>query len=172
MTSSAQASQVSSSAQLGWRFGIGVILVIGGYIPLGFLPIVAGADMSLVLKTVLTGFIGGMPLLSKLVAIAVMGRPGFNFLKERVFHSSSRLLPTRHVSRLRYRIGLVLFLLPLLFSTFEPYAPGLLVDWSETRVLWSLIGDSLLVISLFVLGAGFWEKLRALFIYDAEVGVP
>lgn len=166
------AARASSHTQLGWRFVVGVVLVIGGYIPLAFIPVVAGADLSLVLKTILTGFISGTPMLSKVVAIAVMGKPGFNFLKEQVFRFLSRMLPVKPVSRLRYRIGLVLFLVPLIFSSFEAYLPGIVVDWSRNRILWSLIGDFVFIVSLFVLGGGFWEKLRALFIYDAEVTIP
>jgi hypothetical protein len=165
-------TQASRRVQLGWRFGFGVIIVIGGYVSLALIPVVASADLNVILKTVLTGFIGGTPLLSKLVAIAMMGRPGFNFLKEQVLRYARQLLPAKQISRLRHRIGLVLFLLPLVFGTFEPYAPGILIDWSENRVLWSLIGDFVFIVSLFVLGGGFWEKLRALFTYDAEVRIP
>jgi len=31
-----------------------------------------------------------------------------------------------------------------------------------------LIGDVMFVVSLFVLGGDFWDKVRALFVYDAR----
>ena len=64
---------------------------------MALIPVAAGADISLVLKTALTGFTGGTP------TFAIQ------------------------VSQARYRIGLVQFLLPLVFNTFEPYAPGILI---------------------------------------------
>jgi len=36
----------------------------------------------------------------------------------------------------------------------------------------NLIGDGLLVSSLFVLGGDFWDKLRGLFIHKAEIKIP
>jgi len=36
----------------------------------------------------------------------------------------------------------------------------------------NLTADALLVITLFILGQEFWEKLRALFIYDAKANIP
>jgi len=36
----------------------------------------------------------------------------------------------------------------------------------------NLIADFLFIITLFILGGEFWEKLRALFIYDAKAYIP
>jgi hypothetical protein len=36
----------------------------------------------------------------------------------------------------------------------------------------NMTADFLLVITLFILGGEFWEKLRALFIYDAKASIP
>jgi hypothetical protein len=36
----------------------------------------------------------------------------------------------------------------------------------------AIVGDFILLFSLFVLGGNFWDKLRALFIRDAKVVFP
>jgi hypothetical protein len=36
----------------------------------------------------------------------------------------------------------------------------------------AVAGDLLLLASLFVLGGDFWDKLKALFIYDARAHMP
>ncbi len=36
----------------------------------------------------------------------------------------------------------------------------------------NLAADFFMVITLFILGGEFWEKIRALFIYDAKAGIP
>ena len=40
------------------------------------------------------------------------------------------------------------------------------------RFVVSLIGDVMFVASLFVLGGDFWDKVRSLFVHDAEVHFP
>lgn len=161
--------QTPSFGEAGWRFGIGVILVIGGYVAWALIPLVAGSDLELSLKTPLTGFLAIMPVLTKVAAIAVMGKPGFNLLKSYVFKFLGRFRPAEQVSQRRYRVGLVLFVLSLVFSSLLPYFPGLLVDWQANEKLWSLVADAVLIASLFVLGGEFWNKLAALFDYNAKV---
>ena len=36
----------------------------------------------------------------------------------------------------------------------------------------NLTADIIFVITLFILGKEFWEKIRALFIYDAKTVIP
>lgn len=161
--------QTPSVGQAGWRFGIGIILVIGGYAALALIPLVAGADVKLGLKTALTGFLAMMPVLTKVAAIAVMGKPGFNLLKDHVFKFLGRFRPVAQVSQRRYRAGLALFVLSLIFSSLLPYFPGILVDWKANEAFWSLVADAVLIASLFVLGGEFWNKLAALFDYNAKL---
>ena len=68
-----------------WRLAIGVILVAGGYAAWLIIPPVVASDLSSNVKAVLTACLGAMPLLTKLIAIALLGRPIITFLKK---HSS------------------------------------------------------------------------------------
>ena len=101
--------------------------------------------------------------------VAPMGKAGFDYIKARVFGFFKRHAVPRTVSRTRYRIGLALFLLPVLFGWLAPYGPGAIPGYESQRLAVSLAGDLLLLVSLFVLGGDFWDKLRALFIYEAKV---
>jgi hypothetical protein len=166
MSSSSEASAIET---LGWRFGVGIALLVGGYLALGLLPVIRSTDLPVGFKTLLAAFIAMTPALSKVAAIAVMGKPGFQFLQAHLAKVLHRLRPAQQVSRRRYRIGLILLLVPIVGGWLVLRAPGLLSNWS---FFWSLMGDAVLIAALFVLGGDFWDKLRALFSYDAKVSFP
>ena len=162
----------TGTGQLGWRFGIGIGLIVAGYAALALIPVVAGTDMHLGLKTGLSGLLAISPLLTKIAAIAVMGKEGFYVLKAYVFKFLGRFRPAETVSRERYRFGLALFALSIIFGSLLPYLPGFMVDWKSNETVWSLVSDAMLIASLLVLGGEFWNKLAALFRYDAKVSFP
>jgi hypothetical protein len=104
-----------------------------------------------------------------LVVVAVMGKPGFQELKRHVFGYVTVLAPTSDVGPLRHSLGLVMFGLPLLTTFLEPYDdyiwPALLTHSWQLE----LLSDLIFVASFFVLGANFWDKIRALFVRTARV---
>jgi hypothetical protein len=71
--------------QLGWRFGLGTLLIFGGYIAWPLIPIVIAMDLEPTVKTVLSAVFGATPFMTKVIAIALMGRPAYQFLKRTVF---------------------------------------------------------------------------------------
>ncbi len=74
-----------SSDQIGWRFALGTALIIGGYGAWSLIPVVIEADLAPSVKAALSGLFGATPFLTKVVAVALMGRPAYNFLKRTVF---------------------------------------------------------------------------------------
>ena len=68
-----------------WRLTIGAILVAGGYGAWLTIPFVVAADLSPGIKTAVTAVLGVTPLLTKLLAIALLGRPTIDFLKRYSF---------------------------------------------------------------------------------------
>jgi hypothetical protein len=68
-----------------WRLAIGAVLIAGGYAAWLIIPLVVASDLSPSVKTALTAFLGATPLLTKLIAIALLGRPTINFLKRHSF---------------------------------------------------------------------------------------
>src|SRR4051794_37535607 len=93
----------TSAAQVGCRFGIGVGLIICGYVGLLLIPVVTNSDLSLGIKTPLAGLLAITPILTKIAAVAVMGKPGFNFVKQCVSKLLGRMWPDRVRRTSRYQ---------------------------------------------------------------------
>lgn len=157
----------------GWRFWIGILVFGLGLVCPAFIPLVAVTALPSAWKATLSGLLLlGIPELCMLAAVAVLGQAGFAYLKGRIFAGLKRYAPPEQVSRTRYRIGLVLLGLPVLFGWLAPYVPLLLPQYEVHSWPFALAGDVVLVASLFVLGGAFWDKVRALFIYEAQVQLP
>ncbi len=149
------------------RFRIGVTLIAMGWICPLFIPLVTQSTLSTEWKTALSGVLLVVaPEGLSLLAIAILGKDGFNYLKEKVFAIFRRAAPSAKVSRTRYRVGLSIWALLVVYGWLVSYAPDLVPGYSENRIAFNLAVDALFVVSLFVLGGDFWEKFRALFIYD------
>ncbi len=155
--------------EIGWRLRLGLVIFVVGFASPLLIPVVTASALPTQWKTILSGALAvGIPELFSIVAVAIMGKSGFNYIKERFFGFIKKHGPPERVSRTRYRIGLVMFCLPLLLGWSEPYFRQL-SGFEAHRLLVGVIGDLLLVSSLFVLGGEFWDKVRALFIRDARV---
>ena len=59
--------------------------------------------------------------------------------------------------------------IPILFGWISIYAADYIPGFSQNPLPYAIGGDLLLLVSLFVLGGNFWDKIRGLFVYDAEV---
>ena len=77
-----------------------------------------------------------------------------------------------HDSRLRYNIGLILFCLPLIPTYIMAYAPQFFSRNFYLRLILNISFDVIFIISLFVLGGDFWDKLKALFSFSAKASFP
>ena len=153
----------------GWRFRLGVALFALSLLgPLIFIPMVASLGLSAAMTTSFSGgiLVGADVLL--VVAAAVMGKSGYAYIKNRAFGFLKQYGPPNQVSRARYNIGLVVFAGPILFGWLLPYAGPLIHGYEGNEITFALVGDLLLLVSLFILGGDFWDKLRALFIHDAK----
>lgn len=149
----------------------GAIFILTQLAPI-YIPLIAASGLTIGWKAFLSSLcVVGIPDLGILVSVALLGKPGFNYLRGRVFQSIRRYALPKTVSRNRYRLGLVLFWLPLLYGWLTPYLP-LLFPGYEIPLYAAVAGDLLLLLSLFVLGGDFWNKLRALFLWEARVANP
>ena len=154
---------------VGWRFKLGISLFALSLLgPLVFIPLVAALGGSAATITSISGaiLIGAEVVL--VAAAAVMGKAGYATVKDRIFGLLKRYGPPEEVGRARYTIGLVSFAIPILFGWLSPYAGTLIPGYQGNEITFALAGDLLLLVSLFVLGGDFWDKLRALFIHDAK----
>lgn len=152
------------------RFRLGTTIFIIGFCSPVLIPFVTATDLPLKWKATLSGALAlGIPELFSIIAIAIMGKPGFVHLKEIVAKYFKKYGPAERVSRNRYRFGLILFIFPLLMAWTLPYIGHLLPFYQKNLLTFSIAGDVLFVSSLFVLGGEFWDKLQALFVYEANV---
>jgi hypothetical protein len=110
----------------------------------------------------------GIPEVFTVAAIALMGKSGYKLIKERIFGFLKKHGPPDRVSPARYRVGLAMFVLPAIFGWLGPYGAHHIAGYESHRYVVSLIGDLMFVVSLFVLGGDFWDKIRALFIRSAK----
>ena len=67
------------------RLAFGAVLIAGGYGACLVIPLVIASDLNSSVKVALAAFLGAIPLLTKLLALALLGRPTINFLKSRSF---------------------------------------------------------------------------------------
>jgi branched-subunit amino acid ABC-type transport system permease component len=74
-----------TAEQVGWRFALGTLILVGAYLAWPLIPVVMAADLEPGVKAGISGLLGATPFLSKFIAVAVMGRPAYYFLKRTVY---------------------------------------------------------------------------------------
>lgn len=155
------------------RFRLGATIFVIGFLSPLLIPLVTATDLSTKWKATISGALAlGIPELFSIIAIAIMGKQGFLLLKEKIAKIFKKYGPPETVSRNRYRLGLAMFIFSLLMALILPYLTNLLPFYKQNLVAFSIAGDVLFISSIFVLGGEFWDKLQALFIYDAKVMIP
>jgi len=148
----------------------GGIFIVGWLMPL-LIPFVLASGLSVEIKTVLSGLLAfGIPEVFTIVTVCILGKDGFEYLKCICFKILRKTFtPKMYVSRRRYYIGLVFFIIPILTSWLLPYFMDIIPGYEQHHIGINVIFDSMFILSLFILGGDFWEKLRSLFIYtDSE----
>jgi hypothetical protein len=157
----------------GWRFRLGLIILVVGWLSPLCIPLITASELPTRWKTVISGMLAvGIPEVFTVAAIAIMGKSGYNLIKEQIFSFLKKHGPPDQVSLTRYRIGLVMFVLPVLFGWLGPYGTHLIPGYETHRFVVSLIGDVTFVAGLFLLGGDFWDKVRALFIWNTSLDWP
>jgi hypothetical protein len=158
----------------GWCLKAGILLFAFSIIlPIVGIPFVAGLGLSGTMVTSVSGALLIGAELFGVAAVAVMGKPGYLYIKSRAFSFLKQYGPAREVSRTRYKIGLVLFCAPVLFGWLSPYFSDLIPGFMQNPLPYAVGGGDLILLgSLFVLGGDFWDKIRALFVYSDRVCSP
>ena len=155
------------------RLILGGAVFIGGFLSPLLIPMVIVSGLNDSWKSLLSAILlFGLPEILMLVAVAILGADGYCLLKEKLWAIVKKTAPAAKVSRPRYIIGLVLFVLPLVYAWLEPYIAEFNPWLQNNRLIFNITGDLLFVTSLYILGGDFWGKLRALFQYNAKVHLP
>jgi len=150
------------------RFIIGGVFFVGGFLSPLLIPLVMSSDLPGNWKAILsTGLVAGLPEVGMLLAVAILGKQGFAQLKEMFFSRFRKITEPGAVSQTRYRIGLLMFFIPILLALLQPYAVHFYSPLGGDSMLWVVFFDLVFASSLIVLGAEFWEKIHKLFIHDS-----
>ena len=164
---------VESAPEAGLRFYIGIALFAVSFAgPLITIPLlgVFGLSAGEIASYSAVILVSAEVLL--VAAAAIMGKSGYSYIKSKIFGALKRYGPPQEVSLTRYRIGLVFFAVPLILGFLSPYVKSLIPYYEGNEVLFAIGGDVVLLVGLFILGGAFWDKLRALFIYEAKAVFP
>ncbi len=163
----------------GWRYRIGLIVLVASFLSPLLIPLVAASGATTELKAMLSGLLAlGIPELGILVAVAILGKPGYDEIKRRIIGFLGKYGPPDEVSPVRYRIGLVMFAGPLLIALLQPYAEHAFAEariielLTANKLIAAAMGDVVFVLSFVVLGGEFWDKIRALFVHGAKAVLP
>lgn len=165
------AGQIAEEPEPGkatWRFKLGVFLICLVGAAWLFVPILAWMQASAATIATATGIIFIWNKAVILLAVAVMGKPGFQQLKSAIF-GVFRFPPESAISPARYNFGLFMFLLPLVTAVLEPYIDAAWPSLRPKLLQLQVAGDLMFLASFIVLGENFWDKFRALFVRTARV---
>ena len=134
------------------------------------IPLVTGTSWSVGVKTTVSGLLAfGIPEVFMLIAVAIMGKQGYEYIKEKAFKYLKRFAPPDTVTLIRYRIGLAMFSLPLLLGWLQPYLGHYFNFLNQLPVWQYVVGDIIFFTSFFVLGGDFWDKFSGLFKHGIKV---
>ncbi len=125
-----------------------------------------------VLKHVIIGVFWLIAPIMKITSVGILGKPSYLYIKSIFRYRIVKVIKPYHASRLRYNIGLFLFCLPLIPTYIMAYAPQFFASNFYLRLILNIAFDVVFIISLFVLGGDFWDKLKALFSFSAKVSFP
>jgi hypothetical protein len=149
------------------RLWLGAAILIIGFLSPLLIPLVTQTDWSIGLKTTISGLLAfGIPEIFMVIAVAVMGKAGYEYIKAIALNYLKRFAPPDKVSITRFRLGLVMFIIPLLFGWLQPYLGNYFTFLNDIPLWQYIIGDTIFIASFFVLGGNFWDKLSGLFKYS------
>jgi hypothetical protein len=155
-----------------WRFALGIASFIAAFAVhlITLAAVGVGASPAIVSAIGAINFVLNKVLL--IASAAFLGRTGFDQLKGMIFGAFRRYAYPDQVSAFRYRLGLILLVVPIVLAWIAPYVAELAPSIGRNTVRDGVIADIVLIIGLVMLGGDFWDKLRALFIRDAKAVLP
>jgi hypothetical protein len=151
----------------------GTVIFVSGFLSPALIPWVLSTSLADGIKAVLSGLLAfGIPELFMIIAAAVMGKDGFNYIMGALGRFLKPLAPPGHVSKTRYTIGLFMFFVPVAMGWLAPYFNHHIPFYEKNELIYNITGDGMIFLSLFVLGGNFWDKLRSLFVRGAKPVFP
>ncbi len=162
-----------------WKFYLGITLFTYSFMPYIFVFMImpflhfstaqALSISSVVLISAETAFV---------ISITLLGKDFLNMIKAKfksIFGRKESSSPSKPISKLRYRIGIILFIftlsIPTILTEVILYYDYVTVIGLNNLLYIFLSFDVLFISSLFILGSEFINKLRGLFTYKDVIAV-
>jgi len=153
----------------GIRFYLGLAVFVASFFMLPIGLVLKGFVASHFWKGfILMTFWLSAPMM-KISSVGILGKPTYLWIKYKMHHVYHNITKPHQVSRMRYNIGLFLFVIPFIPNYIISFAPHILPESMVIHYILIISADIVFLFSLFVLGGDFWDKLRALFVYTAKV---
>jgi hypothetical protein len=152
-----------------WRFYAGITaMVLAVVMPLCAL-VVPMLGLSTTQSALLAGvLLAGGPEVLCILAVALLGKDTFRYFTHRVMTALRRAVIDQPASKARYYTGLVVILLSWLPAYIYAYAPTLMPG-GDARIYVLAAMDLAFVVSVFLMGGEFWEKVRRIFVYEGRI---
>lgn len=162
----------STQAKPGIRLYLGISFILVSFlmVPTGLFVVKFFHPHSM--KALILGFFWINGPLWKMIGIATMGKVSYSYIVSQLKLRLRYTVRSQPVGKVRYYIGLFMFILPFVPSYVMAYAPHLLPEYAEMRIYLNIFFDVVFISSLFVLGGDFWDKLRSLFDWKARASFP
>ena len=152
---------------------IGTVIFVIGFASPALIPWVLSTNWPDGLKAVLSGLLAfGIPEIFMILAAAVMGKAGFNYVMRGLGRFLKPLAPPDQVGKIRYTIGLFMFFIPIAYGWVAPYFSNHIPYFEGHEMYYNIGGVVFIFLSLFVLGGNFWDKLHSLFVREAKPVFP
>jgi hypothetical protein len=152
-----------------WRFYSGMTaLVLSVVVPLGAL-VVPFLGLSMAQSALVVGaLLAGAPEVLCILAVALLGKETFQYFAHRAKGALRRAVFDQPASKARYYVGLAIVLLSWLPLYLYGYVPGIMPG-GDARIYILAAMDLAFVVSVVLMGAEFWEKVRRIFVYEGKV---
>ena len=147
-----------------WRFYAGMTaMALAVIMPLSAL-VVPVLGLSTTQSALLAGvLLAGGPEVLCILAVALLGKEAFLYFAHRAKTALRRAVIDQPASKARYYTGLVVILVELAGRAHVyAYAPAL-TPQGDARIYLLAATDLAFVVSVFLMGGEFWEKVRRIF---------
>ncbi len=154
-----------------WRYYLGLALFFYSFLPISVVAILPFLGMTLAESGAFAVAFLVTAEVAFMASVALLGKEFLGALKRRVMAVFRRTQVLKPVSRTRHRIGVALFA-----ASFLPYYAVLidLLFFSQkeaeiTFLAWAMVaGEIAFMVSLFLLGGLFWERLKHMFDWPGD----
>jgi hypothetical protein len=152
-----------------WRFYAGMTaMALAVIMPLTAL-VVPVLGLSTTQSALLAGvLLAGGPEVLCILAVALLGKETFLYFAHRAKTALRRAVIDQPASKARYYTGLVVILVSWLPAYIYAYSPALMPQ-GDARIYLLAAMDLAFVVSVFLMGGEFWEKVRRIFVYEGKI---